>query len=207
MKVRLFQFFLFLIMKLPLFAQVQVGVEGGAGLNTLTGLHLAIPLEWECSSFLSLHTGPVFVLRGQAEVLEKLGGDLDYRHLEMSYLSLPVLLKAYWHFSDFSAFTSFGPSLSFSPAMGVNYLQRGTLYREKVSFSELQIRQWEYGLEWEMGFRTEIRGGKKIYAAYRYHLGLRDIDLAHDNEIYHQGGVIMIGLLLPLSFSGASAGR
>lgn len=179
-------------------AQVQLGFEGGAGLNTQAGLHLALPLEWEFSSLMSLHTGPVFVLRGQDEILEKLGGDLDYRHVEMGYLSLPLLFKLHWHFSDFSTFTSFGPSVAYSPGMGVNYLHRGELYREKLSAKQLGIRTWEYGLEWEVGFSTEIRGRKRIFAAFRYHLGLRDIDLSVDNKIFHQGGVIMIGLLLPI---------
>lgn len=207
MKLRLHFLLFFHLVGLTLSGQVQFGIEGGAGLNTQTGLHLGIPIEWKISSILNIHTGPVFVVRGQSEILDKLGGDLDYRHLEMSYLSFPLLLRIHWHFSDFSAFSSLGPSLAFSPGMGVNYLQWGTLYRERLSFNRLGIRQWAYGLDWEAGFRTEIRGGKKIYAAFRYHLGLSDIDTASDNEIYHQGGVVMIGLLLPLRIGKEEIGR
>lgn len=207
MRLRLYISLFFYLCALSLSGQVQFGIEGGAGLNAQTGLHLALPVEWKISTILNMHTGPVFIVRSQSEILDKLGGDLDYRHLEMSYLSLPLLLKVHWHFSDFSAFTSLGPSLAFSPGMGVNYLERGTLYRERLSFTQLRIRQWAYGLDWEAGFRTEIRGGKIIYTTFRYHLGLSDIDAASDNEIYHQGGLVMIGLLLPLKIEKKEIGH
>lgn len=207
MEHRLSLFAFLLVLSFSLSAQVQIGLEGGAGLNTQTGLHLAVPLEWAFHEVWGLRTGPAFVMRGQPEVLEKLAGDLDYRHLEMSYVSLPLLVRAKWDFNDFSAFTSFGPSVSYGVGMGVNYLQRGELYREKLPFSRLGISRWEYGLEWEVGFRAEIRGGKWIYAVYRYHLGLRDLDLAADNEIYHQGGVVLIGLSLPVRFDKSVVDR
>lgn len=192
--ITIFLFFLWA----PLLGQLQLGLEGGAGLSAQTGLQAALPVEWRVSPLISIRSGLTFVQRGQSEILEKLTGDLDYRHAEMSYLSLPVLLKFHLRFKDVSAYTAFGPTGAYSLSLGVNYLQSGTIYRKNFSQRELNLSRIEIGAQWEVGLQREIRGRKKIYAAYRYHLGLSDVDQDPENEIFHQGGLLILGFLLPL---------
>lgn len=200
---RLYRFLCLLVLcalsSYAVFAQPYVGLTGGAGLSSQIGLRVGITTEWALNrGNLSLQSEWVYLQRNSKELVRKLPDDRRYWLVTIDYVSAPLLFKAKLDWEPVALYAVAGPEISYAVGVQANYDEAGGIFREKLSFDQLDLNRWDVGLCLGIGVEKIIRNRKKIFLDYRYYLGLRDLDNTSGNDIFHEGKVLTMGFVFPL---------
>lgn len=182
------------------FAQTQVGVSGGGGLDDFISLRAALPLEFTFSKTFGIRTGVAYTQHHNPEILFLLPPGRDYRRASLSYLGVPVLAKFRFAITDgIHIYGLGGPQVNYALRFTASYIEDEIFGIEVLNFKQLKLRRLDIGLNAGIGVEKNIRNNGKIYAEIIYLLGFSDIDRSSTNEIFNEGRVFTLGFMLPLS--------
>ena len=179
-------------------AQFHVGLMGGGSLYNDVEVRGAVPFTIKKNEFLTIHTEIAFAIRGHRELIDKLKIRPSLSSEHLYYLELPILLKATLPLRSFQPFLIIGPQIGYGLGARLKYLEEDHYHRLNYTFKELNLRQLDFGATLGIGIEKEIAGAKKIFADYRYYLGVLDIDADQQGEMFNAGSAISIGFSLPI---------
>ena len=190
--------FCFFSPKAAVLGQHYLGISGGGGINTDVLFRAAIPYEYSLSPQLSSQTELSYIQRENRALLQRLIGERNYRQAALSYLELPILLKAKMSVKSFSVYVLAGPKLGYGLRFSANYLEDSKLLEQRFDFDEEHIGRFDFGFNLGGGIEKRISKDRKIFIDYRFYLGLFDIDRLDETEVFNQGHVFNLGFLLPI---------
>ncbi|PHN05675.1 porin family protein [Flavilitoribacter nigricans] len=182
-------------------AQTFAGIGGGGGLTPSTGVRVALPLEVQLSEHVFLFGGPAFILRRNLELLRKLPANRDYNSAEISYLSLPIMMKIRLDWEPVRLYGLAGIEVNYGLRFNANGIEDYRLFRERIDFDEVVVNRLDGGFAVGAGIETDLHRDRRIFADLRYYLGVLDIDGVSLGEIYNEGVFVTLGLMMPLSLS------
>lgn len=196
--LRLLLLFVLLMGCWSLDAQTYVGIIGGGGLNSNVGLRAGVQAKRSFKNWLSGQTEIAFTNRSNAGIVQRLPGDLDYRRATISYLELPVLAKWNLDIASFRFFALTGLSVEYAVAIRATHLMEENYLSEKISFQDIDLQRFDYGLTLGAGVEWKISRAKKVFVDFRHYLGLADLDPSENGTLFNEGTVIQIGFSIPL---------
>lgn len=200
-KVDLFLFFVLLITIVSSSlcqAQTTVGLGGGGGFTQSTGFRFELPIEFELSNHISLFGGPAYVQRRNLELIRKLPSHREYGTAEVDYLSLPVMLKLRLDWTPVRIYGLAGIELNYGLRLQATGVEDQRLFKEKLDFEPVQVNRLDGGFCVGAGFETDLRRQRRIFADFRYYLGVMDIDRSNLGEIYNEGSFVTLGFMMPV---------
>ena len=192
------------IVILVLHSQIHIGLMGGGSLYNDVEVRGAVPLTIQKNEFLSLQTELAFAVRGNRALIEKLNIRPSLSSEHLYYLELPVLLKVTLPLRSFQPFLLIGPQIGYGLGARLQYIEEDEYHRVNYSFKELGLRSLDLGMTFGFGMEKSIAGGRKIFADYRYYLGVLDIDTHQQGELFNAGSAISIGFSLPIKLKETS---
>ncbi len=179
-------------------AQTTVGLSGGGGFTQSTGFRFALPLEFELSDNFSIFGGPAYVQRRNLELIRKLPVEREYGTAEVDYLSLPIMLKLRLDWSPVRIYGLAGIELNYGLRLQATGVEDQRLFKEKLDFDAVEVNRLDGGFSVGAGFETDLRRQRKIFADFRYYLGIMDIDRSSLGEIYNEGAFVTLGFMMPV---------
>lgn len=181
-------------------SQRYIGIVGGAGLTSQVGLRVGLTAEWKLGRSANLSFQPewTYLQRGNKELIRKLPGDRRYWLVTTEYMAMPMLFKARLDWQPVALYLLAGPEISYATSVQANYDEAGGIYREKLSFDQVDLRRWDMGATFGIGVEKTIRNRKKIFLDFRYYLGLKDLDTDDNSDVFHEGKVLNMGIVFPL---------
>ena len=190
---------LLFVAKSPLHSQHYLGVSGGGGINTEVVFRAAVQHEVSLSQNVSLQTELAYIERENRELLLRLIGKKNFRHAKISYLELPIFVKAKMPVKSIQLYALAGAKIGYGLRLSASYLEDSRLIEERLQFGEQHVSHFDFGLNLGAGIEKTINKDRKIFIDYRFYLGLLDIDQLAETDIFNQGHVFNIGFLIPIS--------
>lgn len=186
-------------------AQMRIGARAGANFATLsgddasddfdsrTGLYLQGVLAFPVGDFFSFETGLAYSQKGAS--LDEGTVDSD---LELTYLEIPLLLKANFTAEGFQPHLLVGPSVAFN--IGCTFSAEGEGFDEEIDCDddpEIDIKGTDVGLI--VGAGVDIPFGTMAFTIDGfYNLGLIDLDDSpEENDINNEVWTIAAGISVP----------
>ena len=196
---RLLPFLVFILLTVNLSGQVNIGFMGGGSLSDEVEVRGAFLLEWPMSRYWGIRVEPAFAIRGNREVVRKINISSERSAESLSYLELSVLSKFILPLDDFRPYVVLGIQAGYGVSVRSSYIDGPLSLKEKYSFKEVQLDPFDAGLAFGIGIDKEIRRNRKIFADFRYYLGLVNFDSDEGGDIFNAGKVFSIGFTLPLT--------
>ncbi len=213
--------FFFCITGGGLFAQVAVGIRSGMQVSynnllfekgvlsieardNITGLVLAIPIEFPSDKMLAFQSGIVYHNKGTRIRYQQQGQtQLFITKYLIDYLSVPVLGKLSLSLGRLNLFLLGGGTLNYAvdmESLKLSYDHFGPPRYEtlKMDFQNAQVSRFDLGLLLGGGIEAHIADGKKLFIDARFEFGMLDIDKRPENTVYNGGRSFTMGILLPL---------
>lgn len=178
--------------------QHLAGLSGGGGFTQSTGFRFALPVEIDLSKHLAIFGGPSYIQRRNLELVRKLPANREYGTAEVDYISLPVMLKLRLDWTPVRIYGLAGIEASYGLRLQATGVEDQRLFKEKFEFAPIQVDRWDGGFCVGAGFETDLHRDRKIFADFRYYLGILDIDRSALGEIYNEGTYVTLGFMLPL---------
>lgn len=179
-------------------AQSYFGVMGGGSLTDEVEVRGALPVEWKKNDFWAFRFEPAFVIRGNREVNGKIKQASDYLDISLSYLECSFLAKLSLPWNAVAPYLTMGIQAGYGLSVQSRHIEDSKYFENRYKFKAIELNQLDGGLTFGFGIDKEISKNKKIFADFRYYLGIADIDSNGDEEIYNEGKVFSIGFLLPI---------
>ena len=198
---RLFPFLIIILLVNNLTGQVNVGIMGGGSLSDEVEVRGAVLLEWMMNKYIGFRVEPAFTIRGNHEVVRKIDISPERSAESLSYFELAILSKFTLPFDDFRPYAVIGLQAGYGIGVRSSYIDGPYLFKEKYSFDQVKLDPVDGGITFGVGIEKEIRRNRKIFADFRYYLGLVNFDEDERGDIFNAGKVFSIGFAMPITTS------
>ena len=216
MKKYLPLFILFLTSSLC--AQDYLGIKGGGNVsNTPLRIQLdsATIIDQEQLSFFLIGTDFEKVINKNFTLLHSIelskegsilqqrkddGSTLFYSANELRYLKISVLPKLNFKLGEYGFFAALGPSVSYAlDAISKTHDEDSfEVVTEKIEFEEADLVRYDYGLLGTTGIEKIVANKVKLKLGLAYYLGLKNISLLQDQDIFNESISVYFGAGIPL---------
>lgn len=179
----------------------QIGLSGGASVDPITSLRLAVFYERNFEPWLSIQSEVSYLQKGHPSLVNRLFEEppgLGYGAIDA--FSASLLAKFRLQFSDLSIHLLAGPSMSrFGGAIAVFEGGDGIYQRVRVPLSSYEVKTWDWGGTVGLGLEKKIRKRQKIFVDVRYYQGIRNLNKKQESVFYLESLYFDFGMMIPLS--------
>ncbi len=189
---------IFILLANHSYSQAYLGFMGGGSFSEEVEVRGAMSLEWAKNKYLSFRFEPAFTIRGNREVARKIGNSADRSAESLSYFELSALTKFSMPLKIFNPYAVLGVQAGYGLGVKSSYINGTDIFQEKYAFEDLDLDPFDWGVTFGLGLEKEIHKNRKIFADFRYYLGLMNFDAIEGGDIFNAGKVFSIGFLLPI---------
>ena len=116
-------------------------------------------------------------------------------------MEIPLLAKLKLDLRVFGIYALAGPKLGLAIGLSATYWEDNVLYQEKLPL-DTYLKRFDFGLNLGAGVEKVISNGRKIFVEARYYLGLYNVALHKDGDVFNEGALFNLGFKVPLRKGG-----
>ena len=197
---RLFLFFFLAFFPLQAsFGQVLVGPTfGGNLIGETPDVRLGIPIIVPLMDFLEVQAEVAWTNRYNASFVRRLDIEPEGYSSSVSYAEFGAMIRPRLRTEQITVYALAGPSISYGQEIHLRYLEKSMFMYQEIPLKELDLQEWDIGLQVGMGISKTLLNEVRLQVEYRLYYGVTDLDRQESQSVYNQSQYLTMGFLFPL---------